>query len=228
MRLTVDPLLRLYPKPWQRRYGDEVSVLLGDARPGLRDRLDLVGGALDAHLHPISAPGWPVAAAAIAGLAWTFAGAVALGQPVPPDWPGYLDETLPVLVAAVPLVAISAIGASTRLGDRNPAAARLGRPVVALAGIAWTLLLVIATAHAGGDATLAVAATAMAAGIALVGLALVANDDTRVGVTILVAALCLVVPAAWSHVAFGVAWTALAAAMLHDPLPARPVSAARR
>jgi hypothetical protein len=72
------------------------------------------------------------------------------------------------------------------------------------------------------------AATGMAAGIALIGLALLANDDTRVGAALLVAALCLVAPMAWSHVAFGVAWTALAASMLRDPLPAQPVAATRR
>ena len=88
MHLTMEPLLRLYPTRWQRRYATEMDALLADDPPGIRARLDLALGALDAHLHPWWVPAWPVIAAAIGGVAWTFAGAVALGQPVPPDWPG--------------------------------------------------------------------------------------------------------------------------------------------
>lgn len=219
--MTVDPVLRLYPRPWQARYGDEVTALLAEAPPDWRDRVDLVRGALDAHLHPICAPLWPVAAAAIAGIAWTLAGALALGQPAPPDWPGYLDETLAVLAGATPLAALAVIGASTRLGDRNPLAARLGRSLVAVAGVAWTILLVLAAARLGGDASLAVAATALAFGVLLIGVPLLAVGDLAVGAILLAMALCLVVPATGAHAAFGVVLVALAWAMLVDPRPAR-------
>ena len=83
--MSVEPLLHLYPKAWRARYAEEMSTLLDESSTDLRDRFDLVAGALDAHLHPIGAPAWPIAAAAIAGLAWTFAGGVAQGQPAPPD-----------------------------------------------------------------------------------------------------------------------------------------------
>ncbi len=44
--------LRLYPATWRRRYGDELEALLSERRPGPRDALDLLRGALDARLHP--------------------------------------------------------------------------------------------------------------------------------------------------------------------------------
>ena len=221
MQLTVDPFLRLYPGPWKSRYGDEVSVLLTESPPDWRDRLDLLIGALDAHVHPISAPAWPVAAAAIAGVAWTIVGAVALGQPAPADWPGYLEETLPMLAASVPLVVLAGVGASTRLGDRNPALARAGRPLIVLAGILWTALLVAAATRIGADATLAIAATGMGAGLLLVGIALIGQGDALTGAALLAAGLCLLAPATWAQTAFGVALVALAASMRADPRPAR-------
>jgi hypothetical protein len=218
----VDPILRLYPGPWRRRYGPEVAALLDARPPGLRDRLDLLAGALDAHLHPMAAASWPVVAAASGGIAWTFAGAIALGQPAPPDWPGYLAETLPVFVGAVPLLGLAAIGVSTRLGDRDPAAARLGRPIVVGASLAWAGLLAIATANLGAGAPLAIAATGVAAGLLLLGVALLAAGDGRPGLALLAAALCLVIPAPWAPVAYGAAWTTAAVAQLRDPRPSDP------
>ena len=45
-------LVRLYPRAWRRHYGPEVLAHYGCQRLGVRDTLDLLGGALDAHLHP--------------------------------------------------------------------------------------------------------------------------------------------------------------------------------
>ena len=45
-------LLRLYPRAWRERYGDEMLALLEAQPASLLDRLDLIGGAIDAHLHP--------------------------------------------------------------------------------------------------------------------------------------------------------------------------------
>jgi hypothetical protein len=47
-------LLRLYPRAWRERYGEELSAQLEAQRP-LRIGIvaDLVRGALDAHLHPL-------------------------------------------------------------------------------------------------------------------------------------------------------------------------------
>lgn len=45
-------LLLLYPRDWRRRYGREMRALLSQTRLGPRETLDLVRGALDAHLNP--------------------------------------------------------------------------------------------------------------------------------------------------------------------------------
>jgi hypothetical protein len=59
--LTGDPaiadgslpwLIRLYPSAWRERYGAELADLMAARPPSPRDRLDVVRGALDAHLHP--------------------------------------------------------------------------------------------------------------------------------------------------------------------------------
>jgi hypothetical protein len=52
--MTRHLLLRLYPRAWRERYGEELSAQLEAQRP-LRIGVvaDLVRGALDAHLHPL-------------------------------------------------------------------------------------------------------------------------------------------------------------------------------
>ena len=45
-------ILRLYPRPWRRRYGDEMAAML-EGRPfSLAAAIDLIAGAIDARLHP--------------------------------------------------------------------------------------------------------------------------------------------------------------------------------
>lgn len=45
-------LLRLYPRAWRERYGDEFLALIEDAGLSARQLCDLLGGALDARLRP--------------------------------------------------------------------------------------------------------------------------------------------------------------------------------
>lgn len=52
-------LLLLYPAEWRRRYGAEMETFLRASRPGPHDVLDLLGGALDARLHPQLGPRRP-------------------------------------------------------------------------------------------------------------------------------------------------------------------------
>jgi MFS family permease len=51
-------LLSLYPEGWRERYGAEMSALLDETPPGIAATLDLLRGALVAHLRPLgtSAP----------------------------------------------------------------------------------------------------------------------------------------------------------------------------
>jgi hypothetical protein len=45
-------LVRLYPKAWQERYGEEFSEVLAGQRASVGLIVDVLGGALDARLHP--------------------------------------------------------------------------------------------------------------------------------------------------------------------------------
>ena len=45
-------LIRVYPQRWRDRYEAEVMAILEVRPPTFRDRLDIVRGAIDAHLHP--------------------------------------------------------------------------------------------------------------------------------------------------------------------------------
>lgn len=42
--------LRLYPRSWRERYGDELAALVGDRSLTLREVVDLISGAVDAHV----------------------------------------------------------------------------------------------------------------------------------------------------------------------------------
>lgn len=45
-------LLRLYPARWRERYGEEFRAVLAGQRASLGLFFDVLGGAVDAHLHP--------------------------------------------------------------------------------------------------------------------------------------------------------------------------------
>jgi hypothetical protein len=46
--VTARQLLRLYPRAWRERYGEEFTEFVGDGRLSAQQVIDLVGGALDA------------------------------------------------------------------------------------------------------------------------------------------------------------------------------------
>lgn len=52
MSAVTTALLRLYPRAWRRRYGDEMRELLADQRLSPRTIADLVAGAIDARINP--------------------------------------------------------------------------------------------------------------------------------------------------------------------------------
>lgn len=45
-------MLRLYPAGWRERYGEEFDAVLASQRASIGLVLDVLGGAVDAHLHP--------------------------------------------------------------------------------------------------------------------------------------------------------------------------------
>ena len=52
-------LVRLYPPAWRDRYGEEFLRLIEERPTDLADRIDILRGAVDAHLHPNVLKGGP-------------------------------------------------------------------------------------------------------------------------------------------------------------------------
>jgi hypothetical protein len=209
-------LIALYPSAWQRRYGDELAAHLEASGLGLRDRLDLVRGALDAHLHPDQPSMLPVASALTAG-ALATAHAIALAaQPVPLDWPGYLADALPLAMLGVALLLPAVAGLWLRLGDADGVLGRLGI-VIALAGhAAWLAALAAAALQIEYGPLTAVAATVAMLGTALLGVALAGRRAALLGALLVVAALAGVAPPALGWPLFAGAWSAIGFRLLLD------------
>ena len=115
-------LLRLYPRRFRERYGDEIDDLLGGAT--LRDAADLVRGAASEriaglrrpHARPVKALVLAAALTAAGGLVWlgyVIAGLAGGIAALPRHW----WSVLPLLVLAVAgAVGFSAAGAIRRPG----------------------------------------------------------------------------------------------------------------
>ena len=151
-----------------------------------------------------------------------------MGQPAPPDWPGYLIETLPLYLVTVPLVWLAVLGASMRLGTADPRGLGTGRVLVLVGSVAWALLLVRAVLGAWSGPEPAVAASVVAAGTIVLGVVLMHGGDWPVSGLLVLAGGCLLLPAVWSGVAFGLVWAALGVVQLRMPGPIRPPTMAGR
>lgn len=215
-------LLRLYPGAWRDRYEAEVLAVLEQAKLDPRARLDLVRGALDARLH--SSSRLAAAAALLSGAMWTIAGVAVVGQPAPPDWPGYLVEILPLTVVAAVAGLIAVIGCWAR---RSDVSGRLGAAgaLFALTGhIGWALSLVALVAGTGSGLLVVVCQAIALTGCVLVGLVLVRTEEVPIGAAILLASALMFYgwPAAW--LGFGLAWTVVGVLLAARPEPGAPPS----
>jgi hypothetical protein len=222
-RVTARPrprgagILRLYPRAWRARYEDEVLALLEQAHLGRRARFDLARGALDARIHAESR--WTVVAALLCGGLWTVAGATVVAQPVPPEWPGYLVEVLPLALVAVLAGLVATVGCWARQSDRLGRIGAAGVVLAVIGALVWAAALAAAALELGyGAVTMAGQAMALA-GMLVVGLALTRTRDLPIGAAIgLSSALMLLGwPAAW--LAFGLAWTFVGVTLLARPGP---------
>jgi hypothetical protein len=213
--MSPSDFVRLYPRAWRARYEDEFVALLEAAPTTRADGLDIVRGALDAHLHPAEPSLVPGLAAVLGGGLWILGAAPIAAMPTPPDWPGYLFDSLPLAILAAVALAIAVVGAWLREDSRGAIRSqRLGRVgvVLALVGhLAWAATLTGALAGLGYGAPVAIASTAAGLGTVLVGLALAAAGDWLVAGLLVGAPVLLVVPpwavppsAAW--LAFGTLW----------------------
>ena len=213
-------LLRLYPRAWRDRYEAEVGAVLELAHVGRRERVDLVRGALDARLHaPSRVPG---VAALLCGGLWTFIGAGVVTQPVPPDWPGHLAETLPIASVAVVAGAVATVGfwgrVSDEAGRRGTIAATVGLVTQAI----WAAALILAFLGIVGLPELGVAQALGAVGVLVVGLVILAAGDLPVGGLLVFAPAWMLFgwPVAW--LGYGFAWTLVGVIVLMRPAGDEP------
>ena len=211
-RASGTGLLRLYPSWWRERYGDEMAALLETRPPNARARLDLVRGAFDAHLRspePRRAPGRAVAAALIAGAAWTIAGVASVGGPVPPDWPGYLESTLPVAVVGAVAVLLAAIGVARLAWSSSGPILELVVIATVAGHVAWAAALVVAALGGPYGAVTAIAQTAAAIATIGIGLALMRASAHPVGEAVVVAGAVLLLPTPAAWLVVGASWTGI-------------------
>ena len=120
-------LVRLYPPAWRDRYLDELEDLLADRPPTLRDRLDLVRGAVDAWIHPqlVSRPSrhedaafgsrLTGIAAVIGGGLWIAGGLTLFGTPLNGSL-GYKESGAAVLLLVVGML-VTALAATALAGS---------------------------------------------------------------------------------------------------------------
>lgn len=210
------PILRVYPRWWRDRYGDEVGAVLdaGPRRPG--DRADLLRGAVDAWLHPSVPSRIPALGALVGGGLWTAASAGIVVQPVPPDWPGYLADVLGVVLVAVAFLLVAVVGIAIRGFDAAGRAMGLLIWVTVAAYGGWFLALAGSMSAVTDGPTLAVAQTLAMIATAAVGVLLVHVGDERIGSLVLLAGVTLLIPWTGAWLAFGAEWTAIGIVLLAE------------
>jgi hypothetical protein len=214
--MRVSALLRLYPRSWRARYGEEMTALLDERPVRRRDRLDLARGALDAWLHPPIPSLVPIVAVLTGGGLWTIAAAAVSAQPVPPDWPGYLLEVVPAALAGTIFLCVAVMGCllrATRLGGRTFGAVAL---LTGIGYVAWVGALAGTLGGAVDGPWLAAAQSLAMIATICVGLALVHDSHEPIGFLVLLTAVVMLIPWATTWLAFGPGWTALGIALFID------------
>ena len=210
-------ILRLYPRAWRERYEMEVLDLLS-ARPiDRRAGLDLLRGALDAHMHPFQPTRWPALAALVGGAAWTMAAVNGVLQPVPPDWPGYLIEILPLAVVGVAALLLALIGAWLRLGDGADGLARIAVDLAVAGHAAWFVALIAAMLGIDYGLSTVIASSAAAFGAVAVGACLIRAGEDRLGALLVLTSVTLLITAPVAWLALGLGWTAIGWLQLSRP-----------
>jgi hypothetical protein len=221
-------LLRLYPPAWRRRYEDEVRLVLDEAPIGGRGRLDLVRGALDAWIHPERPSALPGVLAVLGGLLWAVVALGIVRQPAPPDWPGYLQETLLVAFVAVMLLTGAVVGAWLRSGEGSGRFGVLAIDIAVAGHVAWAIALLLALAGIDYGPTTALAQDLAAVGTILVGLSALREGRGLLGILLVLVGGGLIIPSAWAWLVSGLAWIVLAVLELRErpgPATPRPIAA---
>ena len=220
-------LLALYPRAWRARYGEEMAALLADRPPTGPDAIDLVRGALDAHLHPPDPSRLPGLAAVTAGAAWAVVAMAALFEPVAPDWPGLLEWTLPVALigGAAGLAALRGLVLGVGPGPRPAARAATGLGVLGVLVLLGALTLAVLGGPYGAltGATLALGGI----GCIAVGAVCIGREAPIPGDLLVIAGAGWLLPAPVAWLAAAIAWTALGIWMVADRARRQPLDGPR-
>lgn len=193
-----------------------------EARPlDWRTRLDLARGALDAHVHPAVPPRLPILAAIVAGVAWIVAGLAAVTQPLPPDWPGYLIETLPLGLIGTTAGLVVVMAVARRSGFAAQRGTSVAVVVAFVGHVAWMMALLVALAGGPYGAITGAAQSIAAIGIVLVGVVRARALDHPVAEAVLIAGAAMLIPSPAAWPLTGAAWIALAINALRPTIPLR-------
>jgi hypothetical protein len=199
-----------------------MAALLETRPPSTRARVDLIRGALDAHLRspePERGSQRAVAAALIAGAAWTITGVASVGGPAPPDWPGYLDSTLPVAVVGALAILIALLGVARLAWSSSGPSLELVVLASVLGHVAWAATLVVAALGGPYGAVTAIAQTAAAIAMVGIGLVLIRAGAHPIGEAVVVAGAVLLLPTPAAWLVVGTLWTGIG---LWQVVQARP------
>lgn len=204
-------LLHLYPRTWRDRYGAEMAALLELRGLDLRARIDLVRGALDAHLGAgDTTPGRiGIGAALVAGAAWTIVAVASIGGVAPPDWPGYLAETLPLAVVGALAILVAAVAAARSAWSGNRLPLESGLVAVVVGQVVWVAALCTALLGGPYGAITVVASSLAAIGTAWLGIALMRTGLHPVGEAVAVAGAVMLIPSPAAWLVSGTLWTGI-------------------
>jgi hypothetical protein len=203
-------VLRLYPRWWRARYGAEIEALLDDRPVGFRGAVDLARGALDARMRGEDGrPAWEALAAISAGAIWTVIAVAALTQPAPPDWPGYLIETLPLAVLGAVAVTAAAVGVARRAWARETLPLEVAVLASVAGGMVWAIVLLVAGLGGPYGAITGAAGSLAAVATSALGLAVLRIGLTLPGAGVAVAGVAMLVPLPAAWLVAGAAWTGI-------------------
>jgi hypothetical protein len=187
-----------------------MRALLEARPPDLRARIDLVRGAIDAHLRGAGPePEGGVAAALIAGGAWTIAGVASVGSPAPPDWPGYLASSLPIALLGAAAILVASLRVARLAWASSGLSLELAVIATVVGHLAWVGALVVATLDGPYGAVTAIAQSMAAIGTVGLGLVLMRAGAHPVGEAVVVAGCVLFVPTPAAWLVAGASWTGI-------------------
>jgi branched-subunit amino acid transport protein AzlD len=205
-------LLRVYPRWWRDRYEDEVAAVMEARPPGMRARVDLLRGAFDAHLQgpePGKTPRGAVVASLISGGAWTIAGIASLGGPTSPDWPGYLESTMPIALAGVLAILVAGLGIARLAWSSNGPIVELTVLAFVIGHLLWAIALTVAILGGPYGSVTAITQSLAAIATAGLGLVLLRAGTHPVGEAVVVAGAILLLPTPAAWLVAGALWTGI-------------------